>query len=127
MTKILTFRSTFTNSLACTQLSLAVHPEKSQCGNGTKLNTKLGQLYLSFSNMSPYPHGNDYLLLLLLGTRTKMFWLQTAHISSSLLWPYGYIPLGGGSKLSSSVWLTSALHTFSKEKTAHRRQYCSLM
>ena len=30
--------------------SLVVHPEKSQCGNGTKLNIKLGQLYL---NMYP--------------------------------------------------------------------------
>lgn len=88
--KYQTFLSTFPNSLTCTRLSLAVHPEKSQCGNRTKLNTKLRQLYLSFSNMFLYPLGNYYhlLLLLLLEIRAKVFWLQTAHISSLPLWPY---------------------------------------
>lgn len=52
-----------------------------------------------------------------------MFWLQTAHIYSSFLWPWEYFPLGGGSKVScTSVWLGTSLHTFSKEKTVPRRQ-----
>ena len=111
MTKILAFQSTFTNSSACTQLSLAVHPELSQYGN--KLNTKLRRLYLSFSNMFPYPHCNDYYYLLLLLTRAKVFWLQRVHVSSLLLWPYKHIPSGDG--------LGTLLPTFSKENTLHRR------
>ena len=85
-----------------------------------QLNTKLGQLYLSLSNMFSYPHGNDYLLLLL--ARAKVFWLQAAYISFPFLWPYEYISSRDGSKMSPiSMWLKIPSHVFLKEKFVHRR------
>ena len=85
-----------------------------------QLNTKLGQLYLSLSNMFPYPHGNDYLLVLL--ARAKVFWLQAAYISFLFLWPYEYISSKDGSKMSPiSIWLKISSHILLKEKIVHRR------
>ena len=85
-----------------------------------QLNTKLGQLYLSLSNMFPYRHGNDFLLLLL--ARAKVFWLQAAYISFPFLWSYEYISSRDGSKMSPiSMWLKISSHTLLKEKIVHRR------
>lgn len=107
-------------------LSSLVHPEKSQCGNGTKLNTKLGQLYLNM-----YPTCSHIPMVMVIyyqqyyyEPEPKYSGCKQPTFPSCFCGPMNkFLQEGGGSKMSPIfIWLGISLHTFSKEKIVHRRQ-----